>query len=238
MTSKESNRSQSSNFSKKASIVTRNLDFNLYRAYKIINEEKTGERFNPHERLHGEHNHMRFPFGLTEKRFRWQTSANLGEKQELVGNLARRSSMENVKDTSGANWESFMLKTGDVNNKIKLSRNRAASYKFDQNRNSVRTVQPDSMTNDHNPQRKESTLNKSTANGSIVNLINMTPEAEQKYKKFSKNMTMGHEIFVPAKFNPKSEKGRLSVKKENVTTGDYAGAKIKYENDDGDNNIR
>ena len=146
--------------------------------------------------------------------------------------------MENVKDTSGPNWESFLLKTGDVDNKVKLSRNRAASYKFDQNRNSVRTVQPDLMTNDLNPQRRENTLNKSKANGSIANLINMTPEAEQKYRKFSKNMTKGHEIFVPAKFDPKSEKGKLSVNKENVTTGDYAGAKIKYQDDGVDNTIR
>jgi len=75
---------------------------------------------NPHMILKM-YNDMRFPFGLTDKRFRWQESKNIGEKMELKGNLIKRFSKSlNKNDTSFSNeinssgigsWQSLIEKT-------------------------------------------------------------------------------------------------------------------------------
>lgn len=71
-----------------------------------------------------ENKDMRYPFGFTDQRFRWQTSANLGENMELTGKLSRKSDVSQGKDNSVniGSWESLMQKT-ETNNKV---RNRSA----------------------------------------------------------------------------------------------------------------
>lgn len=80
--------------------------------YIKVKDSKKGIN-NPHELLKGKHNLMRFPFGLKEKRFRWQTSSNIGESYELRGTLTNKNS--DIMNTSAPNWESFLNRTSDNN---------------------------------------------------------------------------------------------------------------------------
>jgi hypothetical protein len=204
----------------------RNIDFNAYRAYKNVNDEnKDGKRKNPYELLKGEHNLMKFPFGLKEERFRWQTTKNLGEKQELNGTMVRRQSQPSTN-----NWESLMNKTGELPERKGLN-NRAASYKYALDRNSQRTVKPDMDRSFDDIVVRKKDLNKSTATGGIGNLIDKTPEIETYYKKFSEKKTQGSDIFKPMKAQDKP-KYKLPVNMENIkNSGEYAGGK-KYKNED------
>lgn len=76
---------------------------------------------------------MRYPFGLTDQRFRWQVSKNLGENMELKGTLSKKygnvSNQINVEkkyhaDAPPGSWQSLILKT-DPNTKV---RNMSARY--------------------------------------------------------------------------------------------------------------
>ena len=185
------NGSKSTMLSKKFSVTLKNIDFNAYRAYKLVNdEERKGKHFNPHEVLKGEHNPMRFPFGLTEKRFRWQTTKNLGEKCELDGTMVRRYSQGNIKTCS--DWPSFMEKTPLIEEKHKTcSSTRASSYKYSQNRITGRTILPDSCQEHY--QMRKSSLNRSLATGSISNLLEKTPQSQPKHKLYSGKMIQGNE---------------------------------------------
>lgn len=71
-----------------------------------------------------ENRDMRYPFGFTDQRFRWQTSANLGENMELNGKLSRKKENSETKDNSAnvGSWESLMQKTETT----KKARNRSA----------------------------------------------------------------------------------------------------------------
>jgi hypothetical protein len=73
---------------KKTSAALRNIDFNAYRAFKLINSEKNQK--SPMEILKVDYNLMKVPFGLTERRFRWQTE-KLFESMELKGNFKKKS---------------------------------------------------------------------------------------------------------------------------------------------------
>lgn len=94
--------------SKRFSVMMRNIDFNAYRAFKLVNEDEKKTKKNPHEMLTGQHNLMRFPFGLKEKRFRWQTSKNLGERVELSGTIFKKF------DTKPARWDDLMQRTSGL----------------------------------------------------------------------------------------------------------------------------
>ncbi len=70
---------------------------------------------NPHEILKN-NNQMRCAFGLTDQRFRWQVSKNLGENLELTGNMVKRINKEESNSSVGKNapvgsWESLIQKT-------------------------------------------------------------------------------------------------------------------------------
>jgi hypothetical protein len=80
-------------------------DSNTYRAYKFINTpNRSVSAYERVETEYNKNNAVKVPFGLTEKRFRWQTR-NLGESSDLVGSLSRKT---DYLDTSGQNWNSFM----------------------------------------------------------------------------------------------------------------------------------
>ena len=212
--------------SKRFSVAIKNLDFNAYRAYKLINDDSNKDkRLNPHKILRGEHNPMKYPFALKEERFRWQTSKNLGEKWELSGTMVRRYSQTRVDTTP--DWGSFLQKTPLKEEKpFTCSSNRASSYKYGQDRNSKRTVQPDTSDVSFTPQKK-SKINISLAHGSISNLIQKTPEAEFKYKMYSEKMNKCNEIFTPTEPINKHVT-RLPVDIEIFRkSGEYAGIKNK-----------
>jgi hypothetical protein len=65
---------------------------------------------------------------------------------------------------------------------------------------------------------------KSTANGSIYNLLEKTPVYEQKIKKFSGRLTMGSDIFTPSEPNTKPKKIAVNMT-EIKKSKDYAGVK-------------
>jgi hypothetical protein len=226
---RSSSTKSSSMLSKKFSVTIKNLDFNAYRAYKLVNDDSNkGKPFNPHEILRGEHNPMKFPFGLKEERFRWQTSKNLGEKWELSGNMVRRYSQGRVETTP--DWGSFLQKTPLIQEKPNTcSSTRASSYKYAQDKNSKRTVQPNAPDVSFTP-KKTSQNNKSLAQGSISNLIQKTPEAEAKFKMHSEKMIQCNEIFTPS--DPINKHvARLPVDIESMRkSGDYAG--VKYRGND------
>ncbi len=91
--------------------MMRNIDYNAYRAFKMANnEDNSNKKKNAYELFRKEQNSMRFPFDLKEKRFRWQTSKNLGEKWELKGNIVKRVNLNN----SAGDWESLMQRTGSL----------------------------------------------------------------------------------------------------------------------------
>jgi hypothetical protein len=191
---------------KRFSVALRNIDFNAYRAFKIAEDEVEDpnllyKRKNPYEMLHhGGHNLMRFPFGLKEKRFRWQTNKNLGEKCELKGNTKKYHN----KNNSVGDWEALMNKTSEEIKPKKLSSNKAASYKFQENKNSSRIFAPeldhstDEQINPRNGRRSVADETKrSTATGSLSNLLGKTPMNECKPKKYAERLTQGNEIFTP-----------------------------------------
>jgi hypothetical protein len=93
---------------KRMSAVIRDIDFNAYRAFKnVTNEKGNHSERNPYNILKGGNNLMRFPFGLKEQRFRWQTSKNIAETTELTGTMYRRKDM----DSTHGKWENLMNKT-------------------------------------------------------------------------------------------------------------------------------
>ena len=98
---------------KRMSTMIREIDFNAYRAYKnVTNEKGNHTERNPYNILKGGNNMMRFPFGLKEKRFRWQTSKNVAETTELTGTMFKR---KDVTSTNG-NWSSLINKTEETGN--------------------------------------------------------------------------------------------------------------------------
>jgi hypothetical protein len=93
---------------KRMSALIRDIDFNAYRAFKnVTNENGNHTDRNPYNILKGGNNLMKFPFGLKEKRFRWQTIKNVAETTELTGNMVKR------KDKSSTNgvWDNLINKT-------------------------------------------------------------------------------------------------------------------------------
>lgn len=112
---------KSSSVPKRFSVVIRNLDFNAYRAYKNVNETDHTKNKNPYELLHGQNNLMRFPFGLTEKRFRWQLSNNIGELWEVQGNMMKRHPKQALNRSTGNLWEDIMDRTEGVEEKSFLN---------------------------------------------------------------------------------------------------------------------
>ena len=210
MSTSKFNRAVSSGNSKRMSLVMRNMDYNAYRGLKLSSENTNANKQDltdlVRQQLKSSNGSGRFPFGLTEERFRWQTCKNIGEKKELNGKLVRRNS--DLMSTKG-NWQSLMEKTGTIPDTIHLSKNRASSYKYRVEKNSKRTIIPesDSTLDNFDCKRKEEFFNKSTANGSIAKLIEKTPLCEEKYKKFSKKHLEGHDIFTPL---PREDKMKLS----------------------------
>lgn len=82
-----------------------------------------------------------------------------------------------------------------------------------------------------NRRRGDKTYNKSTANGSIGNLLNKTPDVEQKFKKYSERLTMGNDIFTPQTPDLKP-KCKVIVNIEEIKkSNDYAGIKSRNEDD-------
>jgi midasin (ATPase involved in ribosome maturation) len=97
---------------KRFSVMMKNMDHNSYRAYKMMNEDDKSSmrRTNHHEVIKGEKNNLKYPLDLKEKRFRWQTSKNLGERWELTGNILKRNSGNEI----AAKWENLMQKTASL----------------------------------------------------------------------------------------------------------------------------
>lgn len=222
--SKVPNRSHSSRAEKKMSVAIRNIDFNLYRAYKNINTNKAGGH-NPYEKLHGENNMARFPFGLTEQRFRWQFNPNEGERTELKGKLYRKSSLQTEqREEHKADWATLM-KRSSVDPEKKITRNRASSYKYEIESNSKRIVNPHHTTEENYSRIKTKHSNQAHANGSIANLINITPDYTTKKRPLS--IQKSNKIFEPFKYDKRENYARMRGAFDNgkLDSGEYYGMK-------------
>jgi hypothetical protein len=199
--SKSQSHGASKSMNKKMSLVMRNIDYNAYRGLKLSSEASENHKIDRKElvrtQLHSANGSVRFPFGLTEERFRWQTNKNLGEQKELTGKMVRRYSDM----SSTCDWESLIQKTQDLQDTIHVSKNRASSYKFSVERNSKRTILPEyeaeATENLENKKKSTNHFKKSSAIGGISDLIDKTPLVEGKYKKFSGKHLESNDIFTP-----------------------------------------
>ncbi len=182
----------------------RDIDFNAYRAFKIIGEENKTKR-NAYELLNGNYNIMKFPFGLKEKRFRWLRSTNVGENKELTGNLVRRS--------SAIHWNEEANKKEQGQGRKGIT-NKAAAYKYELEKNSKRTINPENETSIPHYRKTES-----SKIGSIENLIRKTPLLERKHKNF---IAPGSEIFTASE--PFNHRCRMAVNIQYyIDSKEYAG---------------
>jgi hypothetical protein len=199
MSSKQSH-GASKSMNKKMSLVMRNIDYNAYRGLKLSSETSENHKIDRKElvrtQLHTTNGSVRFPFGLTETRFRWQTNKNIGEQKELNGKMVRRYSGM----SSNGDWESFIQKTQDIPDTIHVSKNRASSYKFSVERNTKRTILPENdfdVIENLDNKKKNDQYKKSSAVGGISDLLDKTPLNEAKYKKYSARHLESNEIFSP-----------------------------------------
>lgn len=208
MSNSNSNKSKTLNSNKKMSLMMRNIDYNAYRGFKLSQETQENKKPNLKELVstHFTNNgSMRFPFGLTEERFRWQTNKNIGEKKELTGKLVRRNS-DGVSKKS--DWKSLMDKTQDLDTSTNISKNRASSYKYRIEKNSTRTIVPSSDYTLESYHTRKNIRSNSTAIGGISDLLEKTPGTQEKYKKFSSKHLESHDIFNPL---PAQDKMKLSI---------------------------
>ena len=106
---------------RRVSAIIRDIDLNTYRAFKNVTNEKANHlEKNPYNILKGGNNMMKFPFGLKEKRFRWQTQKNIAETTELTGNMIKRSDVF----SSHGIWDNLINRTDENINKSNNKLNR------------------------------------------------------------------------------------------------------------------
>ena len=227
----------SSQNSKRFSASIRELDYNTYRAFKMsIDEQKNNISKNnksTNEILNNQHNITKVPFGLKSKRFDWQTDIEKNYLDVLHGNTKDFTKRKNT-----STWDDFVNKINKNDNKEKnISRNRknnyAHTYSTIANLNSKRTLQPQ---RDIIPEMKKKPSKKviyrSSSTGSIINLINRTPNIKQIPINY--NITKGHNLFSDEfsnRFYYKREKGSVDLDK--FKKNGYAGlAKVNKSVDD------
>ena len=128
---------------------------------------------------------MKYPFGLKEVRFRWQTNKNAGEWYELSGRMNKKVSAPISQERIEKVNKCFESKT--------------MKRKYAENKNAFRTIVPN--LNNSFEKIKKSSIKKSSATGSIANLLDVTQDYEIPNKKIklqkSNVFSMEEEIIRP-----------------------------------------
>jgi hypothetical protein len=196
--------------SKKFSVVVSNIDRNTYRAYKHMGNGKyyyNLEKTDLHALIRSELKGVKYPFGLKEDRFRWQDNDKRGQYVELNG-----TSMIKTKEPERHEY---------VANVKHCFFNKSQLKKYVENKNSIRTLIPES-SNTFDENHRKCKFRVASATGSIANLLECTQDVEIPRKKVKHQECM---IFKP-------EAQKIKQRRRSVDVGSVAGRKNKQSVED------
>ena len=133
-----------SSTNKRVSAFIKGNDPNSYRAYKYVTktESNKSDKSNGFRSKSNDNNMMKFPFGLTAKRFRWQNTNNRGADIELQGNLSKHF----LETSTLGKWDNLLKKSSQniLPSKYIITHKyiRSVDKRVQENYNASRTIIP------------------------------------------------------------------------------------------------
>lgn len=168
---------------------------------------------------------MRFPFGLTEKRFKWQTDKSSLENVEINGTMKRYKEENNQHQSTLGNWSLLLDKSEIEKPRCSSLTTRSSKIKFIENMKSIRTILPEKDTTFEDylkSQKKILNLKEKKDAGGIIKLIDKTPLVfDNKHKKIINHLNT-------SKYNETINNSNKSKNKNNSYYDDERAGNVKH----------